>query len=111
MPTRLSCRLGWHRWQPVKAAGQSGWYKKCRACGKLDDGETPLLFPLVLSASAVVAGVVVALTLQSLLGPLLIIGGVGALGAAMLPAGLERIGVFLSTGSLRRKPKSRAPAE
>jgi hypothetical protein len=106
MPTRLSCRLGWHRWQPLKAAGEGGWYKKCRACGKLDDGETLPVLPFVLSGSVFVAGVVVALTLQSLLGPLLIIGGVWGLGLTMLPTTFERIGVWLSTGSVRRKPKS-----
>ena len=103
MPTRLSCRLGWHRWQPLKAPGEGGWYRKCRACGKRDSDETLPLLPIMLSAIAVVAGLVVALTLQSLLGPLLIVGGLGGLGLAMLPAALERIGAFLSTGSARRK--------
>ena len=106
MPTRLSCRLGWHHWQPIKAAGEGGWYKKCRACGKLDDDKALPLFPILVSASAFIAGVVVALTLDSLLGPLLIIGGVGGLGVTMLPATFARIGVWLSTGSVRRRPKS-----
>ena len=63
------------------------------------------MLPLVLSASAFVAGVVVALRLHSLLGPLLIMGGVGGLGVSMLPATFGRIGVWLSTGSVRRRPK------
>jgi|1186.fasta_scaffold690408_1 hypothetical protein len=105
MPSRLSCRLGWHRWQPLKAPGQDGWYKKCRVCGTRDTDETLPLLPIVLSVGACVAGVVVELTLQSLLGPLLIIGGVFGLGVTMLPAAFERIGVFLSTGSLRQKSR------
>jgi hypothetical protein len=107
MPTRLSCRLGWHRWQPLRAPGNGGWYKTCRDCGRRDDdvaSELPLL-PFVLSAAAVVAGVVVALTLQSLLAYLLVMGGVAGLGVTMLPASFERIGMFLSSGSVRRKPK------
>jgi hypothetical protein len=59
----------------------------------------------MLSASVVVAGLVVGLTLQGLLGPLLVIGGVSGLGVAMLPATFARIGVFLSTGSLRNKSR------
>lgn len=103
------CHLGLHRWQRLKAAGQGGWYRKCRACGKLDDDEAVPVFPLLLTASTFIAGVVVALRLHSLLGPLLIIGGVWGLGVTMLPATFGRIGVWLSTGSVRRKPKSRAP--
>src|SRR3954470_11722069 len=105
MPTRLACRLGWHRWQPLKSPGQGGWDKKCRVCGRrADDASLPLL-PFVLSGCVVVAGIVVAVTLHSLLAPLLIMGGVGALGVTMLPAALERIGMFLSTGSLSQKSK------
>jgi len=106
MPSRLSCRLGWHRWQPLRAPGDGGWYKKCRVCGTRDDDDDdglPLI-PVVLSASVLVAGVALSLTLQTLLGDFLIVGAVGALGVAMLPTVLERIGGFLSTGSLRRKP-------
>jgi hypothetical protein len=36
MAKRLLCRLGKHQWQRLKAEGD-GWFKKCRACGKLDD--------------------------------------------------------------------------
>ena len=36
MAKRLLCRLGKHRWQRLKADG-GGWFRKCRACGKLDD--------------------------------------------------------------------------
>lgn len=50
----------------------------------------------------VVAGVVVALAVGSLLGPLLIIGGVGTLGAYAAPGALERLATFLSVGFRRR---------
>lgn len=110
-PTKtLRCHLGLHRRQRLKHAGEGGWYRKCRACGKLDDDEAVLpVFPFLLSASVFIAGVVVALRLHSLLGPLLIIGGVAGLGVTMLPATFQRIGVWLSTGSVRRRPKSRTP--
>jgi hypothetical protein len=52
--------------------------------------------------SAAIAGLVVVLTVGSLLGAALIIGGVMALGILMIPAVIERIVEWLSTGRLRR---------
>ena len=58
---------------------------------------------VALSAACVVAGIVVVYTMGSLLGPLLIIGGVMALGVAMLPDVVDRFVRLLSVGTLRRK--------
>jgi hypothetical protein len=55
-----------------------------------------------LSAAAVIAGLIVALTVGSMLAPILIIGGVAALGVMMTPAAVDRVAHFLSTGSWRR---------
>jgi hypothetical protein len=52
--------------------------------------------------SAAIAGLVVVLTVGSLLGAALIIGGVMALGIMMIPAVIERVAAWLSTGRLRR---------
>lgn len=104
----LRCHLGLHRWQ-LKHAGEQGRYRECGTCGTFEDDARVFVLPLLLSAGVFVAGVVVALKLHSLLGPLLIVGGVAGLGVSMLPASLERIGAWISTGSVRRKPKSRTP--
>lgn len=53
------------------------------------------------SAAVVVAGVALALTLHSLLGPLLIIGGTLGLGWVAFVVGLGRIVRFLATGTWR----------
>jgi hypothetical protein len=60
---------------------------------------------LAVSAAAVIAGLIVAFTMQSLLGPLLIIGGMGGLGWMMFPAIVDRIAQVLSTGTWRRPYK------
>jgi hypothetical protein len=51
---------------------------------------------------AVIAGLALVLVTGTLIGALLIIGGVGGLGWALVPAVFDRIVGFLSTGSLRR---------
>ena len=62
-----------------------------------------MTFALLITLLVVVAGFVLVLTLQSLLGMLLIIGGVMALGLMMLPEAIDRVAGFLSTGSFRRR--------
>ena len=57
-----------------------------------------MLAVTVIAFLAVVAGVAVALTVGSLLGYLLIIGGVGGLGWAYVPAGIGRVARWLSMG-------------
>jgi hypothetical protein len=52
--------------------------------------------------ATLVAGIVVALTVHSLLGPLVIVAGVLAVGRVAFAAGLPRVIGFLSTGSWRR---------
>jgi len=101
----MRCRLGIHRWQKLRAP-EGRWYKRCRACGtEVDVGEGGLgvLLALVLGVAAVAAGLVVALNVHSLLGPLLILGGVAALGWVALIVGLDRVAAFLSTGTWRRR--------
>jgi hypothetical protein len=51
----------------------------------------------------VAARVVWVWTVGSLFGALLIIGGVMALGVMVLPEAIDRVTVFLSTGSFRRR--------
>jgi hypothetical protein len=60
---------------------------------------------LALSSAAVIAGLIVALTVGSLLGGILIIGGVAGLGWGMVPGLIEQFVHFLSTGSFRRPYK------
>jgi hypothetical protein len=60
-------------------------------------------YALVITLVVVVAGLVLVLTLQSLLGMLLIIGGVMALALMMLPESIDRVAGFLATGSFRRR--------
>jgi hypothetical protein len=58
-----------------------------------------LTIPIALGAAAVVAGVALALTVGSLLGYLLVIGGVMAVGWTMVPA---MVAVFLRWLSVGR---------
>jgi len=58
---------------------------------------------VALCGIALIAGLIVAFTVGSLLGGILIIGGVTGLGYAMVPDIVERMAQFLSTGSLRRR--------
>ena len=51
---------------------------------------------------ALVAGVAIALTAHSLLGPVLIMAGVLAVGRVAFAVGLTRFVTFLSTGTWRR---------
>ena len=53
---------------------------------------------VVLPVVAVLAGVICVATLNSLLGPLLIIGGVGALGVLAIPAAVAVVARWLSAG-------------
>jgi hypothetical protein len=55
-----------------------------------------------LSTAAVVGGLILALVFDSLLGAILIIGGIAGLGVAMTPEILARFTQFLSTGTIRR---------
>jgi hypothetical protein len=100
MARPLACRLGVHRWQRLRRPDAT-WYRICRRCGVDGDAATPV-FVLLVSSLAVVAGLLVVLVLQWLLGAFLIIGGVGGLGLAVLPEGLERLGGFLAAGLRRR---------
>ena len=57
-----------------------------------------LRVPVVLSLVVVVAGLILVLTVGTLLGALLIVGGVGGLGWSMAPAVVDRIVRWLSIG-------------
>ena len=54
------------------------------------------------SLTALAAGLVIVFTMQTLFGVLLIIGAVGGLGYVAFIGGIERVAVFLSTGTWRR---------
>jgi hypothetical protein len=59
--------------------------------------------PLLITLVVVVAGLVWVLAFETMLGALLIIGGVMGLFVMVLPDLIDRIAVFLSTGNLRRR--------
>ncbi|MDX6408852.1 MAG: hypothetical protein QOE13_1923 [Gaiellaceae bacterium] len=59
--------------------------------------------PLLIALVVVVAGLVWVLAFETMLGALLIIGGVMGLFVMVLPDLIDRIAVFLSTGNLRRR--------
>jgi hypothetical protein len=59
--------------------------------------------PIVLSSAALVAGIVLTLTVGSLLGPLLIVGGIAGLGIGVLPEVLQAEARLLSVGFFRRR--------
>jgi hypothetical protein len=61
---------------------------------------------ILLPLAAIVAGLVIELTLEWLLGPLLIVGGVGALFWAGFAGGIDRVASWLSVGMFNRRPKS-----
>jgi hypothetical protein len=54
--------------------------------------------PVVLSSVAVIAGLILALAMESMLGALLIVGGVAGLGWSMAPAAIELVARWLSAG-------------
>jgi len=56
----------------------------------------------LLSSGAIVAGLVIVLTMHTLFGLLLLMGGVAGVGYVAFIVGVQRIGVFLSTGTWRR---------
>ena len=58
---------------------------------------------VILTAACVVAGFIIVYTIGSLLGMLLIIGGVMGLFVAVLPDVFDRLARFLTIGTLRRK--------
>jgi hypothetical protein len=57
-----------------------------------------LLAVSIIAAAAVIAGIVLVLTVGSLLGYVLIVGGVAALGWAYIPAVIGRMVRWLSVG-------------
>jgi hypothetical protein len=61
--------------------------------------------PIVLAGAALIAGVVVTITMATLLGPLLIVGGVAGLGVGVLPEALAATSRLLSVGFSRRPPR------
>ena len=118
--SHLRCFWSWplgHRWEHVHEDRYD--FRRCRECGKsrpLDEmvdrappalrasaEAGPLLVALILGCLALVAGVLLAVTTGGLLGPILIVGGVGALGVVALPSVIESFAQFLSTGSWRRR--------
>ena len=56
-------------------------------------------FALLITLAVVVIGFVLVMTMGSLLGLALIIGGLGGLGWVAVPDPLDRFTAFLSTGS------------
>jgi hypothetical protein len=58
--------------------------------------------PIVLSGAALIAGLVVTLTMATLLGPLLIVGGIAGLFVGVLPEALQATSRLLSAGLFRR---------
>jgi hypothetical protein len=93
-------------------------FKRCQGCGKamalegMEDRapasvrgneRRPMLIAVGLAILASVAGVLVAVTTAGLIGPILIVGGVMALGVVALPAAIENVARWLSTGTLRRR--------
>jgi hypothetical protein len=59
---------------------------------------------VLLAVAAIVGGVILAVTVGSIGGMLLVIGGVGALGLMALPDAIGMLARLLSTGSLSRPP-------
>jgi hypothetical protein len=60
-------------------------------------------FVLLITLAVVVIGFVIAMTMHTLLGPILILGGLAGLGWFAVPDLLDRFTAFLSTGSFRRR--------
>ena len=60
-------------------------------------------FAFLLTLAVVIIGFVIAMTMHTLLGPILILGGLAGLGWVVVPDVLDRFTVFLSTGSFRRR--------
>lgn len=66
--------------------------------GPFDYGLGVLIRAVVIAAAAVIAGLVLVFTVDSLIGPILIIGGIAGLGWTMAPAVIARITRWLSVG-------------
>jgi hypothetical protein len=99
----IRCRLGLHRWYAARPKDDRESYAECFFCGK--HGEPSGKFPtavIVLSVAAVVVGIVLVLTMGTLLGAALVTGGVGGLGFAMIPGLVDRFTSWLGSGTFRR---------
>ena len=57
----------------------------------------------MLALAAIVGGFFLTMTVHSIGGTLLIMGGVGALGVMALPGAIDFFARWLSTGSVRRR--------
>ena len=57
---------------------------------------------VILGVPLIVAGAIIGTMLYPILGGVMIIGGVGAIGVSVLPDAIERVAGFLSTGTFRR---------
>ena len=105
---RLRCRIGLHRWVRVKytdadlenpGAAAAAWRTSFRYCGIARSGGSAVFAVVALAILGI--GIALALTTQSLLSGLIIMGGVAAVGRVAFVGGLTRIATFLSTGTWR----------
>jgi hypothetical protein len=60
------------------------------------------LIARIVAVSFIVAGVVIGTMLYPLLGAVMVIGGVSAIGWSVVPDAIDRVAEFLSTGTFRR---------
>ena len=102
--TRFRCRIGLHKWVRVRERdpeladpGQSAyWRTTCRYC-ECERGSGIAALATV-SVVAVGASIAVFWLLSPLLGAIMMIGAVGGLGWAVVPATIDRIARWLSVG-------------
>jgi hypothetical protein len=57
---------------------------------------------LIAGVALVVTGAIIGTMLYPILGGVMIVGGVGAIGWSVIPDAIDRVAVFLSTGTFRR---------
>ena len=57
---------------------------------------------LIVGVPLIVAGAIIGTMLYPILGGIMVVGGVGAIGWSVTPEAIERVAGFLSTGTFRR---------
>ena len=104
MEQHLRCRIGFHKWVRVKHSDpdmatevrEADWDTRCRYCGRAHGSGIALT--AVLIVGAVASAIVIFFLWSPLLGALIMVGAIGAIGWTVVPASISRVARWLSVG-------------
>jgi hypothetical protein len=104
MEQALRCRMGFHRWVRIRRtdrdldnpAESAEWESSCRDCGRVRG--SGIGFAVLVIGAAFIAAVAVWWFFSPMLGAIIMVGVVGAVGVVMVPTAISRIVQWLSMG-------------